>query len=189
MVGGARRVNGRHARAVTGVPGKARAAVAARRTQLVVGGAAGLGLALTGSLVAFVAHLPGRTAAAPRAAAANALAGAPAPAPAAMPRRPTRGARAGDQAALAFYQGRDPAHAAHVTEAVWTGPMLRVYTNLPSSEADSKTAIALCETAAAYAEGRDRIPVVFVHADRASGYQVLANKMDMRDDCRLGRVP
>jgi hypothetical protein len=189
MVSGARRVNGRHARAVTGVPGRARAAVAVRRTQLVVGGAAGLGLALTGSLVAFVAHLPGRTAAAPRAAAANALAGAPAPAPAAVPRHPTRGGRAGDQAALAFYQGRDPAHAAHVTEAVWTGPMLRVYTNLPASEADSKTAIALCETAAAYAEGRDRIPVVFVHADRNAGYQVLANKMDAHDDCRLGRVP
>jgi hypothetical protein len=189
MVSGARRVNGRHARAVAGVPGRARTALAARRTWLIVGGAGGMGLALTGTLVAFVAHLPGRTAVAPRAATANALAGAPAPAPAALPRHPTRGRHAGDPAALAFYQGRDPGRAAHVTEAVWTGPMLRVYTNLPASEADSKTAIALCETAAAYAEGRDRIPVVFVHADRDAGYQVLANKMDTRDDCRLSRVP
>jgi hypothetical protein len=31
--------------------------------------------------------------------------------------------------------------------------------------------------------------VVFVHADKAAGYSVLANKMDARDDCRLGRVP
>jgi hypothetical protein len=97
--------------------------------------------------------------------------------------------RGGDQAVLTYFESRDPLRAAHVTEAVWTGPMLRVYTDLPAGDADSKTAVALCETAAAYLTARDRIPKVFVHADRDAGYPVLANKMDARDDCRLARVP
>jgi hypothetical protein len=168
------------------VPGRARAALGARRGW-VAGAAAGLGLLLTGSLVAFSGHLPRRTTTSARAVTAGAV---PARrAPAAVPARQSRPARAGDQAALAFYARRDPARAAHVTQAVWTGPMLRVYTDLPASETDSRTAIALCATAAAYAEGQGHVPAVFVHADRAAGYQVLANKMDAHDDCRLGRVP
>lgn len=186
-------MKGRHARAVAGVPGRAdaaRAALASRRTQLALAGGAGLVLALTASLVAFVALVPGGSGGAPKAAAVNVLGGRPAPAPAAVvPSRRPGATRRGDQAALAFYENKDPMRAAHVNEVVWTGPMLRVYTDLPASEADSKTAIALCETAVAYAEGRDRIPVVFVHADRDAGYPVLANKMDTSDDCRLARVP
>jgi hypothetical protein len=183
MVRGARRVKGRHARVIEGAAAKP----AARRTQLAVVGAAGLGLALAAALMAFAALLPAGSGRAPKAATVNVLGGAaPAPAAAARPARP---AKRGDQAALAFYTAHDPLRARHVTEVVWTGPMLRVYTDLPAADADSKTAIALCETAAAYVTEHDRIPVVFVHADRAAGYPVLANKMDARDDCRLGRVP
>jgi hypothetical protein len=158
-------------------------------------GGAGLVVALTGSLVAFVAQIPGGSGGGPKAAAVNVLGGRPAPA-AVVPSRPPgvtprliAATRRGDQAALAFYENKDPLRAAHVTEVVWTGPMLRVYTDLPASDADSKTALALCETAVAYAEEHDRIPVVFVHADRDAGYPVLANKMGSRDDCRLARVP
>jgi hypothetical protein len=159
---------------------------AARRTQLAVAGVAGLGLALAAALLAFSALVPGGSGRTPKAATVNVLGGVPAPAAVA---RPARAAKRGDRAALAFYTAHDPLRAGHVTQVLWTGPMLRVYTDLPASDADSKTAIALCETAAAYVTEHDRIPVVFVHADRAAGYPVLANKMDARDDCRLGRVP
>jgi hypothetical protein len=168
-----------------------RAALSPRRTRVAVAGGAGLFMALTGAVVALVTLVPRdtrRPEAAPRAAAADVLGGRSAQAPVARS-RPARPARPGDQAALAFYEQQDPVRAEHVTEAIWTGPMLRVYTDLPASEANSRTAIALCETAAAYAEGRGHLPQVFVHADRAAGYPVLANKMNDRDDCRLDRVP
>jgi hypothetical protein len=159
-----------------------------RRPSLALVGAAGLGLTLATALLAFAALVPGGSGAAPRAATVDVLGGRAAPAHAA-PVRPVRPARRGDQEALAYYAAHDPTRAAHVTEVVWTGPMLRVYTDLPAADADSKTAIALCETAAAYLTQRDRVPVVFVHADKAAGYPVLANKMGAGDDCRLGRVP
>ncbi len=169
-------MKGRHARVLAG-------AAAVARTRLGVIGAAGLGLGLAAALLGVAAMLPDRSGEAPKVAAVNVLTSRPAPT------APVRPARDGDQGALAFYQNHDPVRAEHVTEAIWTGPMLRVYTNLPAAEADSRTAIALCETAAAYVSGQGRIPVVFVHADRAAGYQVLANKLDERDDCRLDRVP
>jgi hypothetical protein len=159
---------------------------AVRRPSLALVGAAGLGLRLATALLAFAALVPGGSGAAPRAATVDVLGGRAAPAHAA-PARPARPARPGDQEALAYYAAHDPMRSAHVTEVLWTGPMLRVYTDLPAADAGSKTAMALCETA--YLTQRDRIPVVFVHADKAAGYSVLANKMDARDDCRLGRVP
>jgi hypothetical protein len=152
-------------------------------------GAAGLGLTLATALLAFAALVSGGSGGGPRAATVDVLGGRAAPAPGRAPVRPAHPAKGGDQAALAFYAAHDPMRSGHVTEVVWTGPMLRVYTDLPAADADSKTAIALCETAAAYLTQHDRIPVVFVHADKAAGYPVLANKMGARDDCRLDRVP
>lgn len=93
------------------------------------------------------------------------------------------------EAALAFIRQRDVAGAAHVRRIVWSGPMLRVYTDLPKSAANSRTAIALCRAAAAYLAGRDQNPGVFVHARSGDGYQVLANRMNAHDDCRLNGVP
>ena len=177
----ARRRKGRRAWAVAGVPGAAALlvpVVSSRRAQVALGGATGLGLVL---MAALIAAGSGR---APRAAAVNVPAPAP---PAVVPARTARDA--GDQAAVAYYQDKDAANARHVNEIVWTGPMLRVYTDLPASGADSKTAIALCETATAYLQGRGSVPIVFVHANKSAGYPVLANKMDGRDDCRLNRVP
>ena len=180
-------MRGRHARDV--LPGVMARLPASRRAHVALVGGTGLAVAMAGSLIAFAALVPSGSGEAPRAAAVNVLAGRPVAPAAAAPSRPAHPLRGGDQAALAYFEDRDPLRAAHVTEAVWTGPMLRVYTDLPATVADSKTAIALCETAAAYLTGRDRIPEVFVHADRNAGYPVLANKMDARDDCRLGRVP
>jgi hypothetical protein len=159
-----------------------------RRTKATVASVTCLVAVLTASVVAFLTLVPADNA--PKAAAVNVLAARPAPAPAALvPSRSSRAARRGDPAALTFYEQRDPAHATHVIEVIWTGPMLRVYTDLPASDANSKTAIALCETAEAYASDRGRLPAVFVHADRQAGYPVLANKMGTHDDCKLGRVP
>lgn len=170
-------MKGRHAGAAT--------TAAVRRPSLAVVGAAGLGLTLATALMVCAALVPGGSGAAPRAATVNVLGGRAAPAPVRQARPP----KGGDQSALAFYAAHDPTRSAHVTEVVWTGPMLRVYTDLPAADAGSRTAIALCETAAAYLTRHDRVPVVFVHADKAAGYPVLANKMDGRDDCHLGRVP
>ncbi|WP_345473547.1 hypothetical protein [Actinoallomurus oryzae] len=191
---GARRIRGRHARAVARMPGAVsavRAALAPRRTQVAVAGGTGLSVALTGAVVAFVTLVPADTRrpdTGPKAAAVNVLGDRPAQAPVARS-RPESPGRPGDQAALAFYERKDPVRAAHVTEVIWTGPMLRVYTDLPASDANSRTAMALCEIATAYAEDQGHLPEVFVHADRAAGYPVLANKMNDRDDCRLDRVP
>lgn len=182
MARGTRRARGRHARVLAG----AATIAAARRTRLAVAGAAGLGLTLSAALLAFAELAPRGTGGASRAVAAGALGGRAAPVPMARPVRP---ARPGDQAALAFLTLREPSRARHVTEVVWTGPMLRIYTDLPASDADSRTAIALCQSAAEYLTRQDRIPMVFVHASRQAGYPVLANKMDAGDDCRLGRVP
>ncbi|MGH3382084.1 MAG: hypothetical protein ACRDP6_45895 [Actinoallomurus sp.] len=166
----------------------ARSRSSSRRTKATLASAVCLAVGLTASVAAFLTLVPAQSA--PKATAVNVLAARPAPAPAALaPSRSSRAARRGDQAALTFYEQHDPARAAHVTEVIWTGPMLRVYTDLPASDADSKTAIALCETAEAYARDRGRLPAVFVHADRQAGYPVLANKMGAHDDCKLGRVP
>lgn len=164
-----------------------------RRARLVLAGACGLSGAVAAGLVAIVVSASAGSGAGPKAVAVNAVARRPAPAPfAQQPLRLARSARSaqrGDEAALAFVERRDPLRAGHVIQIVWTGPMLRVYTDLPASEADSRTAIALCEAAATYAETQNRIPAVFVHANRTAGYPVLANKLNSRDDCRLGRVP
>jgi hypothetical protein len=155
--------------------------IGSRRGQVILAGVAGLGLALVAALVE--GTVAAGSGAAPKAAAVNA------PAARRAFVAPPRPARGGDQAAMAYYRAKDPVGAGHVRDILWTGPMLRVYTDLPASDADSKTAIALCETAAAYLESGDRIPTVFVHADRNAGYPVLANKMGAGDDCRLGSVP
>jgi hypothetical protein len=183
MVVQARRRRGRHARD-GGLPGLLAPMARSRRARVALGGAAGTGLVV---IAALAVAGSGRV---PRAAAVNVLARRQPSLPAASSAPPARLSRgAGDQAAMAYYRANDSADAAHVGEILWTGPMLRVYTDLPGSQADSRTAIALCETAAAYLQGRGRIPAVFVHADRAAGYPVLANKLYAGDDCRLNSVP
>ncbi len=106
-------------------------------------------------------------------------------------RRPPRepGDAAADQAALAYLRGADRRDAARVKKVIWTPSILRVYTDLPGSAANSRTALRLCATAAAYLDARGRAPVVFVHARERDGYPVVANKTDEDDDCRLNRVP
>jgi hypothetical protein len=158
---------------------------ASRRARIALVGAAGAGLVTVAAAIAFTPA--GRTARRPRATAVSPVALRH---PSIAPPAPEQRARGvGDPAALAYYRARDRSDAQHVDKIVWSGPMLRVYTDLPSSEADSKVAIALCQTAAAYLEDRGRTPMVFVHAGREAGYPVLANKMDTDDDCRLNRVP
>ncbi len=170
----ARRPRGRHARA-----GRL---AGARRAQAALGGAVVLGV-LTLSWI--IAADGGR---APRAAVIGVPVRPVQPVPVVVAPVPAQRGT-GDATALAYLRSKNTAYAAHVGEIVWTGPMLRVYTDLPASQADSKTAIALCETAAAYLTAGGHNPMVFVHAGKVAGYPVLANKMDARDDCRLNTVP
>jgi hypothetical protein len=157
---------------------------AARRVCVLLCGAAGLVLVLAVVLTSVFWHgRPGR----PVVEAMRPARVTPAAAPSTTPTTSLDDAR--DAAAGAYYRSMAPTIAAHVREVMWTSPILRVYTDLPGTEANSKTAIALCQAGAAYLEGRGRAPVVFVHARERDGYPVLANKMDSKDDCRLGRVP
>ncbi|GAA4628949.1 hypothetical protein GCM10023196_047510 [Actinoallomurus vinaceus] len=109
--------------------------------------------------------------------------------PSASPTGPVSRDDARDEAALAYYRAKGGAVAAHVRQVIWTAPILRVYTDLPGSDANAPDALALCRVAAAYLESRDRAPVVFVHARENDGYPVIANKMDSGDGCRLASVP
>lgn len=113
----------------------------------------------------------------------------PVAAPSTTPTAPAWRDDARDTAAVVYYRSADPRAAGHVRDVIWTAPILRVYTDLPAADANSPDALALCRTGAAYLEVRGRSPVVFVHARERDGYPVLANKMDLKDDCRLGRVP
>lgn len=144
-----------------------------RWAPLLAGGLAGL----VASAAAIVAVRAGRV---PDETTVNVVSGQPTETPRPVARRET---------ALAFIRERDGAGAAHVQRIVWSGPMLRVYTDLPRSAANSHAAIALCRAAAAYLMSVDRSPDVFVHARGRDGYQVVANKMNARDDCRLNGVP
>jgi hypothetical protein len=142
---------------------------------VLIGALAGLGVVLAAAIVAVT-----RVGRAPDETRVNVVSGHPTETPLPISRH---------EAALAFIRGRDVAGATHVRRIVWSGPMLRVYTDLPKSAANSRTAIALCRAAASYLASQDRNPDVFVHARSRDGYQVLANKMNARDDCRLNGVP
>ncbi|MCO6009659.1 hypothetical protein NE236_32270 [Actinoallomurus purpureus] len=184
-----RRRRGRHARPSAHGPGtivRLLPGSAARPVCIVLGGVGGI------ALVAVVALTPDSPPRRPGRAVVQVVRPAtvaPSPAPSVAPGVPDLGNDARDEAAVAYYRSRGRPAAAHVREAIWTAPILRVYTDLPGSDANAPAAIALCRTGAAYLESRSRAPVVFVHARERDGYPVLANKMDSADDCRLGRVP
>jgi hypothetical protein len=181
------RRKGRHARPRTRVPGgivRLLPGPAARPVYVALGGASVLACVLVVALIPDSPHRrPGRSAV------EVARPGTATPAPLiSAPTVPvSRNDR--DEAALAYYRLTGKAVAAHVREAIWTTPILRVYTDLPASAANSPAAIALCRTGAAYLESGGRAPVVFVHARERDGYPVLANKTDSTDDCRLNIVP
>lgn len=190
----ARRRRGRHARAAETEPAgddpggpdpggvRLPPGLASRRTRVTLAGVAG---AVLTAALALAAALPDHT---PRAA-VGAPARRPPMASPALAVTPRSVSESGDAAALAYYRRADAGAARHVGSVVWSGPMLRVYTDLPSSDANSRTAIALCDTAATYLVRTGREPIVFVHARGRDGYQVLANKTAAGDDCRLDNVP
>ncbi|GIH26859.1 hypothetical protein Aph01nite_51690 [Acrocarpospora phusangensis] len=75
-----------------------------------------------------------------------------------------------------------------VTDIRTTGRYLRIYTNLPESANNSKTALRLCERGLLYlASTGERDPVVFVQAEFGeNGNPVLANILGRDDrDCRV----
>lgn len=96
-----------------------------------------------------------------------------------------------DEKATAYFRSRwKDGTAKRVRDIRTTGRYLRIYTDLPESASDSKTAITLCERGLEYlAEQGERNPVVFVQAKHGgNGNPVLANILGPDDDdCRVTR--
>lgn len=106
---------------------------------------------------------------------------------------PTRTAEDVDVApqAVSFFNAKDTGDtvAKHVKDVVQSGSFLRVYTDLPEGDENSRSAISLCEWTAEFLEHLhdERDPIVFVHAKRSgNGNVVLANKQSAKDDCEVG---
>jgi hypothetical protein len=92
---------------------------------------------------------------------------------------------------VSFFNAKDTGDtvAKHVKEVVQSGSFLRVYTDLPEGDENSRSAISLCEWTAEFLEHLhdERDPIVFVHAKRSgNGNVVLANKQSAKDDCEVG---
>ncbi len=94
-----------------------------------------------------------------------------------------------DEKATAYFRSRwKDGTAKRVRDIRTTGRYLRIYTNLPESAGNSKTAITLCKRGLEYlAEQGERNPVVFVQAKYGgNGNPVLANILGPDDDdCRV----
>jgi hypothetical protein len=102
----------------------------------------------------------------------------------------TDGSDVGPQA-ISFIKEKDPGEkvARHVKKVVQSGSFLRVYTDLPEGDENSKSAISLCEWTTQYlADLRgDKDPIVFIHAKASgNGSVVLANKQSAKDNCTVG---
>ncbi|ACY97341.1 hypothetical protein Tcur_1767 [Thermomonospora curvata DSM 43183] len=113
---------------------------------------------------------------------------APAPAPSSSPDLGPM------PAAKAFLQAKDPERkvSRHVEDVRRSGSYLRVYTDLKERDANSRSAISLCEWTVEYLRRHlgELEPVVFVHAGESdNGHVVLANKQSADDDCRVGKTP
>ncbi|WP_222721077.1 hypothetical protein, partial [Actinomadura sp. HBU206391] len=95
--------------------------------------------------------------------------------------------------AMSFLREKDPDEkiTGHIKELVQSGDFLRVYTDLPEGDENSKSAISLCEWTTEYLKDLrgEKAPVVFVHAKASdNGNVVLANKQGEKDDCEVGET-
>ncbi|WP_214107562.1 hypothetical protein [Acrocarpospora catenulata] len=94
-----------------------------------------------------------------------------------------------DEVAVAYFNRRWPDKTnGRVTDIRTTGRYLRIYTDLPESAANSRTALRLCERGLLYLDAiGEANPVVFVQAEFGeNGNPVLANILGPDDrDCRV----
>lgn len=96
-----------------------------------------------------------------------------------------------DPQAVGYLKQKDPEDKVvkHVKDVRNSGSYLRIYTDLPEEDENSKSAISLCEWAIDYlktARGESD-PIVFVHAKKTdNGNVVLANKDSAKDNCKVG---
>lgn len=96
-----------------------------------------------------------------------------------------------DAQAVGYLKAQDPKEKVvkHVREVRKSGAYLRIYTDLPEEDENSRSAISLCEWATDYLKSTrgDDEPIVFVHAKKSgNGHVVLANKDSAKDNCRVG---
>lgn len=98
-----------------------------------------------------------------------------------------------DLQAIDYLKRQDPGEKVvkHVEEVRQSGDFLRVYTDLPEEDENSKTAVSLCEWSSDYLKSTrsDKDPIVFIHAKESdNGHVVLANKDSAKDNCKVGET-
>lgn len=162
------------------------------RRKVVIAGA-GTGSALIAALAALLLVPGGGTGTAGNAS-AHGSARTAAPVAAASPEAASAAPLADadeDPQAVGYLRQKDPEDKVvkHVQDVRNSGSYLRIYTDLPEDDENSKSAISLCEWAIDYlktARGESD-PRVFVHAKKSdNGNVVLANKDSAKDNCRVG---
>lgn len=93
-----------------------------------------------------------------------------------------------DQSAVVAYFGaKDAKVAGHVKRISLDGQFFRVYTDYPEGDANSPSAISLCEWTSAFLKDQgDPDTFVFVHGTSSdNGSVVLANKVSPTDSCKV----
>jgi hypothetical protein len=95
-----------------------------------------------------------------------------------------------DTAAVDYFKSKDGKVAGHVQRVSRDGQFFRVYTNYPEQDANSKSAISLCDWTSAFLKSRgDTDTFVFIHGTSSdNGSVVLANKVTPTDSCKVGET-
>ncbi|MGI8333305.1 hypothetical protein ACRYCC_25410 [Actinomadura scrupuli] len=92
-----------------------------------------------------------------------------------------------DPAAIDYFRSKDAKVAGHVERVSRDGQFLRVYTDYPEEDANSASAISLCDwTSELLKSEGDPATFVFIHGTSTdNGSVVLANKVSPTDSCKV----
>jgi hypothetical protein len=157
-----------------------------RRRQLIVAGS-GLGaLALVGVVVTVTLSAGSGHSAAAKGTVKRQVVGPATPA-ANSSQVPASEAAADDTAVVTYFKAKDTKIADHVQRVSRDGQFFRVYTNYPEADANSTSAISLCDWTSQYLKDQgDSNTFVFVHGTSSdNGSVVLANKVSPTDSCKV----
>jgi hypothetical protein len=159
--------------------------VGRRRWRLIAAGSGAGALALAAMVVAVALSAGGEGGAARHQAAKPAT-------PAANATQMSAGAVVADgtaegSAVVGYFKTKDTKVAGHVQRVSRDGQFFRVYTDYPEEDANSTSAISLCDWTSGFLKGQgDTGTVVFVHGTSSdNGSVVLANKVSPTDSCKV----
>jgi hypothetical protein len=90
-------------------------------------------------------------------------------------------------AAVGYFTAKDTKVAGHVQRVSRDGQFFRVYTDYPEKDANSKSAISLCDWTSEFLKNQgDPNTFVFIHGTSSdNGSVVLANKVSPTDSCKV----